>query len=175
MGIYSDWTVKNTGKEGVLVNAEFVLKMLDKVIDIIYPVGFYYIQFAGKNNDFLDDERPQSLFSGTSWQQLWSGEGVYFQTEGGGSMLRANGLQEDAVRNIAGTAIGSLNSDIDPFWGATAPFYLEGQSSHNRSVNWEYNSQGGYGSVKMDISRSVPTDTRNHPRNRLVKVWKRVQ
>jgi hypothetical protein len=125
MGIYSDWTVKNPGKEGVLVNAEFVLKMLDKIIDIIYPVGFYYIQFAGKNNDFLDDERPQSLFSGTSWQQLWSGEGVYFQTEGGGSMRCANGLQGDAVRNIAGTVIGSLNSDIEPFRGAQLRFTMK--------------------------------------------------
>jgi hypothetical protein len=76
-------------------------------------------------------ESPQSLFSGTNWQQLWSGEGVYFQ------------------------------------------IYLEGQSPANRSIDWEYNHQGGYGSVKMNISKSVPTDTCNHPRNRLIKVWKR--
>jgi uncharacterized protein YdeI (BOF family) len=172
--MYSDWVERNPRQsDKQAVNVEFVLKMLDKIMDMIHPIGSYYIQFAKTDGAFGTDETPQLLFGGV-WQQLWSNEGVYFQTEDNSStMARTNGLQEDAIRNIEGTIVGSLNSDIQPFRGATNPFYLEKQSGYNRSVDWEYSHQGGYGSIKMNLSRSVPVDTRNHPRNRLIRVWKR--
>jgi hypothetical protein len=131
------------------------------------PVGSYYTQFAGLNNAFVDSERPSDLFGGT-WTLQWNTEGMYFQTEGGGSLARTNGIQEDAIRNILGEinllgAEPSSPSCTGPF--RKLPYFWRTNRGTNSS-----NAEGGF---SFDASLVVPVDTRNHPRNRLIRVWKR--
>jgi microcystin-dependent protein len=80
MGYWSDWYSRNTGKESCLVNAEFVMRALDKIptsmpptahnhddryytetetINIIYPVGSIYLSVRSVN--------PENYLPGTTW------------------------------------------------------------------------------------------------------------
>jgi hypothetical protein len=63
MGMWSDWYEKNAGKEGSLVNVEFVLKAIDKLesalTDKMYPVGSIYMSVRNVN--------PGTFLAGTTW------------------------------------------------------------------------------------------------------------
>jgi hypothetical protein len=142
-----------------------------EVIDIIYPVGCYYTQFADTTGTFLDSESPSTLFGGT-WSLQFNTDGVFFKTEGyDGTITRSNGIQTDAIRNITGTiAALRLGYGADGYVESTGAFY----GSNSGKTRPEYD-ENRYDALKIhfDASRIVPIDTYNHPRNRLIRVWKR--
>ena len=67
------------------------------------PVGSFYTQYAEDDGTFDEDKSPSNLFGGT-WQILHNNEGIFLRTEGGyANENRVDGIQGDAIRNIAGT------------------------------------------------------------------------
>ena len=156
-----------------LATTEYVDSALLPIVLRANPVNSYYTQYAGANNTFDANEAPGVLFGGT-WTLLWSTEGTYFQTEGGGSMARTNGFQDDAIRTFWGRA-GLTNSIVfakgATVCGCDGVFYDSTFISNARTfVETNYTYGGG---ITLDVSRQVPTDSVVHPRNRLIRVWKR--
>ena len=143
-----------------------------------YPVGAYYTQYPVTGQStlegmFPDDEAPAALFGGT-WTERFCDDEVYFRTGGLGNrrgQTWANGtwgsggtvgVEIDAIRNFPATGAGVYyNSPNGPFFG------LPNTAVNLGSSGWYLYSQS------FDPSRVVPTDTTNHPRNRLIKVWQK--
>jgi hypothetical protein len=134
-----------------------------------WPVGSFYTQYplTGQSTIaamFPSSGSPATLFGGT-WTEMYAGEKVFFM--GGLSSVESNrsaGIQEDAIRNITGSASG-INAVSDASYSGA--FYVV-QASGNRATGVNNNI-----SLLFDASRTVPTDTTNHPKNRPIKVWRR--
>jgi hypothetical protein len=185
MEIYLDWVVRNPGKDKQAANVEFVLKILDKYLDLAPPIGFQYIQYPSNgSNDydiaFPENERPTSLFPGTTWAKLWADEGVFFRTEGGkSSNLRTNGKQEDAIRNIQGTiGLASFNAQrggtgmVDPKWYNNSGSAESGSGSGIGGGTMKLNADIGSVAANPMAGHANGTDIR--PVNRLFIIWKRI-
>ena len=156
-----------------------------------HPVGSYYTQYPVEGqstiaNMFPSSETPATLFGGT-WTEMYASEDVFFRTGALGSRRgqvwnntskvytstgATVGVEPDAVRNFLGSTndignIGNYISSHDP----TGVIRREQFPANNTGVG---NGNGQYGNVlTINASRDVPTDTTNHPKNRLIKVWKR--
>ena len=79
------------------------------IIDYLYPIGSFYIQYPDSDSRdlkqvFPDSKAPNNLFQGTKWQKQWENESIFFRTEGELSTLvsRNNGLQEYALKKLYG-------------------------------------------------------------------------
>jgi hypothetical protein len=137
-------------------------KTVGGILDQMYPIGYSYTQYSDATGAFIASEEPGQMWPGTIWMEMFSGDGAFFKTTGyDGSMARSNGLQGDAIRNITGSFTGGME-----FYGAFYQF---------RSSLSSYQTVSGFGepTTGFSASRVVPTDEYNHPRNRLVKIWKR--
>jgi len=137
-----------------------------------HPVNSYYTQYAGSNNNFNAAEEPAALFGGT-WSMMWNTEGTYFQTEGGGTLARTNGLQTDAIRNIIGAFVNNTKFNQP---GAFAQWEgaLYPKGTYNTAVMGGSSNSYASADLGFDASRCFPNniDTVNHPKNRLIRVWK---
>jgi hypothetical protein len=143
-------------------------KTVGGIMDQMYPVGVTYIQFADETGTFNANEEPGNLFAGTTWAEMFGGDGVFFKTTGhDGAMARIDGLQGDAIRNITGK-FHDLGEG--PPW-ASGAFSVDSYRSNPYTPNDPDSTNTPV--YSLDASRVVPTDTYNHPRNRLIKVWKR--
>ena len=155
-----------------------LLAQINQLISkIIYPIGSYYTQYAGNNNAFANAENPATLFGGT-WSIMWNTEGMYFQTEGGGSMARTNGVQQDAIRNITGKIEGLDTSSNVQFLTDATQINAEGALFITEKINrYTIANTTSLDSIPkgigFDASKIVTTDIINHPKNRLIRVWKR--
>ena len=70
------------------------------VLNRIYPIGSYYIQFAELDGTFDINKSPEKLFGGT-WTLLHNDKGVFLRTEGGNANEgRLNGIQQDSVQRF---------------------------------------------------------------------------
>jgi hypothetical protein len=159
-----------------------------------YPVGSFYTQYpeSGQStvaNMFPATKSPAVLFGGT-WTERFASEDVFFRTGALGTRrgqiwndsLTWNstnykytttgatiGIEPDAVRNITGR-LGDANGSgpLLAYGSFDGAFQLVGA-----------NGAGGGGTqfanrtADFNASRVVPTDTTNHPKNRLIKVWER--
>ena len=148
------------------------------------PVKSYYIQFplTGQSTIagmFPSTEAPGTLFGGT-WTEVFGTEDVFFRT---GSTLGTRrgqqwnnttkawatgtpGIEPDAIRNATGTFGANLQNTDNSI---TDAFVYAEVASSSVAGNETQNTRG----IKLDISRVAPTDTTNHPKNRLFKIWKR--
>ena len=156
----------------------------------IHPVGTFYTQYSivgveGIENMFPENESPAALFGGT-WTDMYL-ENVFFRTGPDLGQRRGKywyedwedgfngfwtdlggvpGLEPDAIRefygrinNIVGTYdTTSEGAFLTEFINASASPVGSGQ----RRCSFEF---GTY--------FATPTDNTNHPRNRLIKVWKK--
>ena len=149
---------------------------------------------------FPSSRSPATLFGGT-WTERFVGEQVFFKTRpippnvdndasapAGAtrgktyneatqtwSYTGTAGIQEDAIRDIFGQAqwdlMGYVGSSGNIGDGA---FYYGEPLANIRTLSGTGANVFGYqGSLRFDSSRDTPTDTPSHPRNRLIKVWKR--
>jgi hypothetical protein len=184
MGIHSDWVARNPGKsDQQIVNVEFVLKMLDK-ISCPFPVGAQYIQYPSveSNNSsiaFPINEQPSQLWPGTSWEKLWSTEGVFFRTEGGqADDQRINGKQTDRIRNINGSVQTQVSGD-----GGIGNYNPSGAFSQQDSSKYNsmFNSSGTAVPKNKILNFSAADSIGNShigmdiaPCNRLMYIWKRI-
>jgi len=158
-----------------------------------HPVGCYYTQYpvTGQStlaNMFPSSESPATLFGGT-WTEMYASEDVFFRTgaigNGRGSATFANGsvgsgsgtgtagVQPDAIRNITGEA--SL-ADASGSFGLLQPTAIvSGAIKKGTATNYVASGSSNNSGYRLGIDAclSVPTDTTNHPKNRLIKVWKK--
>ena len=151
------------------------------------PILSYYTQYPVTGQTtlagmFPASESPGTLFGGT-WSLQYDTEEVFFRTPGQGGALGVNrgrawnaaqqwnatggvaGIEPDAIRDIVGSV------DIAAFDRATTA------AGAFRGVVNSDSRPGGSGNgamtLHLEARRSVPTDTVNRPRNRLIRIWKR--
>jgi hypothetical protein len=183
MGMYEDWKNRNPeiNSEKQVANVEFVLKMLDSLTSFEYPVGSYYTQYSLPNGSFSVDETPNKLFKGL-WEIQFSTEGVFFRTEGGqaGDQRQSNGIQGDRIRNITGSV------KIQKVWGSSrkqgivresatgALGYTSDEAGYYHAADISNLATQPHGITFNAASSGVPVGTDNAPRNRLIRVYKRI-
>ena len=157
-----------------------------------HPIGSYYTQYPLKNEQtmafmFSELESPAVLLGGTWTIMFESGydSNLYFRTgpdlgvHRGQAWSDANknyssseadgavaGVEPDAIRNIVGRFGGAFEPD-NSYQG---PFSIG--TSYTGTAAASGGSSDSY--VNFDASKAVPTDETNHPKNRLIRVWKRI-
>lgn len=159
-------------------NLQFKTKALkDYLVDSIYPVGSFYVQYPNKNTNDPDQAFPESLspakLFGGVWQEQWGNESIFFRTLGPfADENRVNGFQDYALPQLYGhtsfvqtqlAAPGSGSSGIFSQY-ATATIGTDGGSG----------SAIGHRNYFDSSTQSLSSDLETRSRNRLIKVWKRV-
>jgi len=143
---------------------------LQKLIDYIFPVGSFYVQYpdAASNVDataFPTSARPATMFGGT-WVEQFNTEGVVFQTAGYDGAGRTNGLMTDQMQ---GFGITLKAGGVEDF--TTTPSYLKTSGASTVDKNTTANS---ISSFITDGTNGPPrTGTKTSHTNRLAKYWKR--
>lgn len=147
---------------------EAILKIIQ---DKIMPIGATYIQFAEDNGTFDASKSPEKLFGGT-WQLKYNTESVFFRTEGSLSEEgRSNGIQGDAIRNIAGTIqimtanLAAPTGVFDYTWGFDKLFTFTAIETQD---GWRH------ANTNFRASNVVPTSTENRTKNRKIRIYKRI-
>lgn len=133
------------------------------IINTIYPVGSFYVQYpnAASNTDsteFPVAYRPATLFGGT-WTEQWSSESIGFITRGTLSDEdRVNGFQTDALQvhrhDIIETSSGASENG-------------------SRYIQAKYSLQDSNDISKISDPTLARTASVTRIRNRRIKVWKR--
>jgi hypothetical protein len=137
-------------------------KTVQNIIDLVYPVGSFYVQYpdANSNTDstaFPTSKRPATLFGGT-WVEQWATENVFFKTRGTDGQTRTNGLSLDQLLDHQHWPVLSLN----------------GQGSGNSIPQGTANSDSQRTSIQQGVvSSTTQKGDFTEPRNRLMKIWKR--
>jgi hypothetical protein len=157
---------------------QFKTKMLkDYMVDRIYPVGSFYVQYPNKNTNDPDEAFPEALspaklFGGT-WQEQWGNESIFFRTLGPhADENRINGFQDYAIAPLYGHTSYVQTDRAAPGNGSDGIF--------SQYETMRIGTDGGNGDSPghrnyFDSStqaKSSKFETRS--RNRLIKVWKRV-
>jgi len=175
--------LNNWGNQIVSMNT-----LRNAIRDRISPVSGYYTQYSDINVStvsgmFPANESPATLFGGL-WTEMFVGEEVFFKTSPTSvesnrgktyntvtrawDVLGTVGIQGDAIRNFPGKA-RLYRAGLDDTAEITGPF--------SRGDTWRSlgsaNSTTGERDLNFNPAAVVPVDTTNHPRNRLIKVWKR--
>ena len=186
--VLNDW-----GNQIVSMNT-----LRNAILNRVSPINSYYTQYpiVGASDlatMFPDTHKPANLFGGT-WTEEFLADEVYFRTGQLGShrgqKWDANtnpqwqaggtpGVELDASRNIiaditnpesAKYGAGILGQTLDDIFAGAM------YSSGIKTGNWAWGTPGAdgrYAEIHFDASRVAPTDTTNHPKNRLIKVWRR--
>ena len=175
--------LNNWGNQIVTMNT-----LRNAIVQRLFPTGTYYTQYPVTGQStltgmFPDNKAPAVLFGGT-WTIRFEGEEVFFKIAS--STIEANrgkayrtaqqdwggtgiiGIEEDAIRKIMGTLRQQGNrAGISEASGA---FY----ESPTRT---SHAGEAAGGSVPeymyLDTGRTVPVDSRNRPRNRLIRVYEK--
>lgn len=84
---------------------------------------------------------------------------------------RSNGIQGDAIRNITGTVDGDYQIFAPLISGAFQSQITGGAGSGTARAASSGDFVDGF---NMDASRIVPTGSENRPKNRLIRIYKRV-
>jgi len=170
------------------VNANFT-ELYEKIDNIalekFYPVGSRYIQFPQTDGSWNTAEEPETKFGGT-WEIIFKEEGVFFRTEGGTAdeeirnagtsdvyTPRTNGIQGDAVRNVSGYLGWLAEGRGYNGTSVSGAFYRTsaGAGGGMDSSGWYWNLYNQY----FSASRVVPTASENIVKNRLIRIWERIE
>lgn len=143
-----------------------------------WPANSFYTQYplTGTNElstMFPDSAKPAALFGGT-WTEMYTNEEVFFKTApSSADSSRSSGIQQDAIRNITGYAENTVENNGVAIGNNTTVFggalYRYGSKRHYTFAGYVIEAVD----FGFNASRAVPTDTTNHPKNRLVKIWRR--
>ena len=130
------------------------------------PLGFIYIQFR-------DQAGPNTLFPGTTWQNISSTyAGRFFRAEGGAS-ASFGGQQAGGLPNITGS-VTSGQGILQRTSASTGALYFYDYSQ--KTSRW---NDGGdnYLTIALDASRSSSlygAASEVRPINETVRIWKRI-
>lgn len=165
--------INNTSKEQFL-------------LDLAFPIGSFYVQFPVKGSNrsseaFSTLYSPAVLFGG-DWQEQWKYESIFFRTEGKlANENRVDGFQNYATKRIRGdTTYSQRNKDLegtgnsgvfDSFLTVIGTDSGRGRDRATRA----YFDLSGYYNEKAVQNISYVSDLETRPRNRIIKIWKRVQ
>ncbi len=130
-----------------------------------HPIGSQYIQYAvSASNDAAvslpTSEAPTALFGGT-WEKLWETESVFFRTEGTlADTDRTAGLQEDQFQGF----VVDIAGNIEAASGAAIRGLRPATSTDDvQSIG-----------ISTDGVNGTPrTGAYTHPKNRLMRIWRR--
>jgi len=168
-----------------------------------YKVGSYYTQYpiVGQNTFagmFPENESPGVLFGGT-WSLQYDTEEVFFRTPGPGGDVGEYrgkawsadnkwdapggipGIEPDMMRRILGNTglHSSLNSSGKYTDALTTnhknnPFYFANSIMTGTILGISAVTYQPTG-VMFDTSRAFPTGSKNVPKNRLMRIWKKIK
>lgn len=72
---------------------------IDTIMNILHPIGEYYTQYPNPVDGSFDPlKTPANLYGGV-WEQRFSGEAVFFRTEGNDENRDSSGIQGDEFRS----------------------------------------------------------------------------
>lgn len=147
------------------------------VRNIIYPTGSFYVQYpnAASNTDateFPSAYRPATMFGGT-WTEVFSSESVFFRTRGSDSNSgRANGYQSSGIPEISGWFSTQIIDKITIYQPT------DGTLFRYTAVPGNAGKTGGDIDQRVDFSSGrkigYTSNGETRPKNRRVKIWKRV-
>ena len=149
----------------------------DFMLDRIYPIGSFYVQYPDKNSNvpdeaFPDSMSPAKLFGG-AWQEQWGNESIFFRTLGPlADEDRVNGLQDYALPTIYGHSSYVQTNRNNPGSGSDGIF--------SQTETMKIGTDGGNGSsighrnYFDSKNQALSSDLETRARNRQIKVWKRV-
>ena len=161
---------------------------------IRFPIGCTYRQYPSAASNDLDEAFPSSLtpsalFGGT-WEELYSTEGIVFQTEGydyddaSSANKRASGLMPDQFQRVTGSfdfrRTAGDNNFVETGTGMIA-HTEKGGADTGTGITVEGTSYT-FDKVKIDpsLASNIRTShlendstSRTCHRNRLFKVWRR--
>ena len=128
----------------------------------------YYTQYPGG--------QPPAVLWGGTWELAFAGEGVFFRTEGDGADVFEGDIQLDQMQQITGqlNVLGLRHANRGLAIGVSGAF------SYGRNFNRYSTAQafGGNGGVEVLFdntnSPGVRVGVENRPRNRTVRVWRRL-
>jgi len=167
--------------------------IVSDVVNIVYPVGSFYVQYPDANTNttadaFPDAKSPAVLFGGT-WAKQWETEGSFFRTEGTPisgeteTTNRTDGRQTDSF--MAHHHATTNPTHNHPVAAGTNFLYNDG-SKHAAAGSNVYggtrlaNTTGNRATAvtaddaETDGSHGTPrTGYETRPMNRLVRIWKR--
>jgi hypothetical protein len=149
----------------------------DFMLDRIYPIGSFYVQYPNKNSNDVDEAFPDSMspakLFGGYWQEQWGNESIFFRTLGPyASENRVNGFQDYAIFNISDSLSYVQSNRYNPGSGSDGIF--------SQIETMRIGSDGGNGSSYGhrnyfdSKTQALTSDLETRARNRLIKVWKRV-
>ncbi len=157
------------------------------LLDLAYPIGSFYVQFPVKGDNrtsvqFPINRTPAVLFGG-DWQEQWEYESVFFRT--GGTLAnenRVDGFQNYATKRMKGDTSTSQPNKYDIAGGNNGIFdsyhytHRIGTDSGggDDTITQTYFDLSGY--YNADVSGiSHVSDLETRVKNRIIKIWKRVQ
>ena len=141
------------------------------VLNRIYPIGSYYIQFAELDGTFDINKSPEKLFGGT-WTLLHNNQGVFIRTEGGNANEgRLNGIQQDSVQRFTayfrayswlqeGAPNGILRGDYHQNYSRAAT-----EPANINTTDLLYN---------LDSSFQIRSGSETRGINILIRIWLRI-
>lgn len=175
------------------------------ILEYTYPIGSFYVQYPDSNvnlnttgaalvTPFPESKYPAKLFGGV-WIDMWNTDSVYFRTGSTDTAAfenssRVNGLQDYAYRNISGyTSIAQASKGDGT---ATNPAQCDGNSgvftkcekvsiradsgfSNDRGHQSIFNSDEYMHQIYGDSYTNYISDDEVRVKNRLIKVWKRIE
>lgn len=137
-----------------------------------HPVGSFYVQYpdAADNDDavaFPSTTRPSAMFGGT-WAEQFNTENVFFRTAGTNYQTRTAGMSLDEIESHYHASYGTAQIVGD---GGTGRGYaIQNNFGGNTTLLAADNVRG----VTTDGTNSLRAGAVTEPRNRLMKVWKRL-
>ncbi len=162
-----------------LGSGQNVKTLKDYILDRLYPIGSFYVQYPDKNSNYDSDAFPVSkspgkLFGG-DWQEQWPDESIFFRTRGPEAKEnRVKGFQGDALKMFVGkTALMQSNRWI-PGYGNNGIF---GGGIHLEAIGTDAGDSSDIGHVNYFDSayQSNMSKLETRVRNRQIKVWKRIK
>jgi hypothetical protein len=149
----------------------------DFMLDRIYPVGSFYVQYPNKNSNDIDEAFPDSMspakLFGGNWQEQWGNESVFFRTSGPyADENRVDGFQDYALPKINGHSSYVQTNRDSPGGGSDGVFsqYETMRIGTDGGNGHSYGHRNYFDSKNQALSSDLET----RARNRQIKVWKRV-
>ena len=146
----------------------------------LFPIGTYYTQYPLEGQStiatmFPSSEYPKALFGG-EWTEVFAGENVFFRT--GNTLGTRRGQQWNSTDKKYETGTTGIEPDAER--NKTGSFQIYANSGDTTGIFKETDITTGVAGSNarakrfdLDTSLQVPTDSNNHPKNRLIKVWKK--
>jgi hypothetical protein len=156
-----------------------VKNMKQYLLDVLFPIGSYYVQYPDKNSSldyeaFPIDKSPGRLFGG-DWLEQWSEESIFFRTRGPESREnRVNGFQGDAIKMFAGKSAFNQTNLANPGLGNTGIFG-GGISTMVIGTDADMGDDVGHVNYFDSSVQSNMSKLETRVRNRQIKVWKRIK